>query len=147
MTGAGMERQEMVLVALAGGGANAIFSPVQVQKLLFLLDRRAARLLGGPYFDFAPNGYGPFDRTISFELDGLSDEGLVETIRSRPYRRYILTRDGYKRGQHLLERLEGKARAYVTTLAEWVNGLDFQQLVTAIYRHYPEMRGNSVFRG
>lgn len=147
MTDKKMGPREMVLVALAGGGTNAVFSPVQIQKLLFLLDEKAANLLGGPHFNFVPYNYGPFDASIYSELDGLSEEGLVEINNSGRYRRYILTREGYKQGQHLLGQLEETASAYVTTLAEWVNGLGFQQLIATIYKHYPEMRKNSVFCG
>jgi hypothetical protein len=37
-----MNRSEIVLAGLAAAGENATFTPVQVQKLFFLLDREAA---------------------------------------------------------------------------------------------------------
>ena len=45
-----MERPNLVLAALAAGGENASYWPVQVQKLLFLIDREASALVGGPHF-------------------------------------------------------------------------------------------------
>ena len=35
-----------------------------VQKLLFLLDREAAEIVGGPHFRFVPYNYGPFDKGV-----------------------------------------------------------------------------------
>jgi hypothetical protein len=39
-----MERDDIILAGLAAGGENATFTPVQVQKLFFLIDREAARV-------------------------------------------------------------------------------------------------------
>ena len=51
--------ENLVLAALAAGGENATFSPVQVQKLLFVLDREASPHIDGPHFNFIPYDYGP----------------------------------------------------------------------------------------
>ena len=45
-----MTRSEILLAGLAAGGENATYTPVQVQKLFFLLDREASVALGGPFF-------------------------------------------------------------------------------------------------
>ena len=42
-----MDTRDLMLSARAAGGPNAIYNPVQVQKLLFLIDREAASLVGG----------------------------------------------------------------------------------------------------
>jgi hypothetical protein len=44
-----MTRSEILLAGLAAGGENTTYTPVQVQKLFFLLDREAAAALGGPF--------------------------------------------------------------------------------------------------
>ena len=41
-----MDKRELVLSAMATG-----FYPVHVQKLFFLIDRRLAGDLGGPFYD------------------------------------------------------------------------------------------------
>ena len=43
-----MERHELLLAGFAAGGENATFTPVQVQKLFFLIDREAASLMIAP---------------------------------------------------------------------------------------------------
>lgn len=141
-----MDRREIVLAAFAAGGENARFSPVQVQKLLFLMDREASEFVGGPHFDFVPYDYGPFDRAVYDVLGELSTEGLVETRNSGRYREYSLTPEGYESGRASLEELPDKARSFLLRLTEWVMNLSFRQLVAAIYRRYPEMKANSIFR-
>jgi hypothetical protein len=64
-----MTRTEVVLSALAAGGENATFLPVQVQKLFFLIDREASHLVGGRKFSFEPCDYGQFDSAVYEELD------------------------------------------------------------------------------
>src|SRR5262245_42134585 len=105
-----MERQNLVLAALAGGGENASYQPVQVQKLLFLVDREASALVGGPHFDFIPYDYGPFDQAVYVELGSLSTQGLVEVQSTGRYRIYSLSPDGYRQGVAHLRGLGDSAR-------------------------------------
>ncbi len=70
-----LARQDVILSALAVGGENATYSPVQVQKLFFLIDRKAAHLLAGPHFAFRPYDYGPFDPAVYDELTILGFAG------------------------------------------------------------------------
>lgn len=141
-----MARSEMVLAALAAAGEGRSFSPVQVQKLFFLLDREASHLVAGPYFNFQPYDFGPFDREVYVELDGLSFLGLVDTAGSSKYRRYTLTQPGYEAGRQELAAWSKEAGDYATQVAQWVQRLSFQQLVSSIYTKYPDMKVNSVFR-
>jgi uncharacterized protein len=143
--GAAMERQDLVLAALAAGGENASYWPVQVQKLLFLIDREASALVNGPHFDFKPYDYGPFDRAVYLELDSLAAQGLINIQNTGRYRVYSLTPEGYRQGSSNLSQVS-LARSYIEQAARWVRSLSFQQLVAAIYRRYPDMKVNSVFR-
>ncbi|MDQ1184697.1 hypothetical protein [Agrobacterium larrymoorei] len=142
-----MNRTEIVLAALAAAGQNATFTPVQVQKLFFLLDKEASHLLDGPHFTFAPYDYGPFDRGVYDELDGLSARGLAEVQSTGRYRKYSLTAQGFGQGAAMLGDLPENTREYVSSISKWVRDLSFEQLVASIYKRYPEMKANSVFRG
>src|SRR6266478_7828927 len=106
-----MERRNLVLAALAAGGENASYWPVQVQKLLFLIDREASALVDGPHFQFKPYDYGPFDRAVYAELTWLSTQGLVEIQDTGRYRVYSLSPEGYRRGVESLRELGGAARS------------------------------------
>lgn len=141
-----MERAGLVLAGLAAGGENVAFTPVQVQKLFFLIDREIAHLIAGPLFGFRPYDYGPFDRAVYDELDSLERIGLVRVQDSGPYRQYLLTSEGYARGVSELSGMGPIAQSYVRSAAAWVKKLNFQQLVAAIYTHFPDMKVNSVFR-
>jgi hypothetical protein len=139
-----MTRREIVLAALAPANGGS-FTPVQVQKLFFLIDREAADLVGGPYFNFRPYHYGPFDKAVYFELDSLSQEGLVDI--NNDGRSYSLTSNGQDLGRTLLIGLPKNAREYVERACDFVRRQSFSSLVSAIYKAYPDMRINSVFQG
>jgi hypothetical protein len=99
-----MDRHSLILAALAAGGENASFTPVQVQKLFFLLDREGRHLVDGPHFSFAPYDYGPFDRAVYDELDVLAHLNLVRIQSTGRYRVYTLTQAGFQQGARQLAR-------------------------------------------
>lgn len=142
-----MDRKDAVLAGLAPAGCSSLYRPVQVQKLFFLIDKLAAEQMGGPFFAFTPYNYGPFDKAVYETLEELAAEGLVELIPEKTWTDYRLTEAGEERGRDALSSLPESVRDYLTTLSEWVRSLSFAQLVSAIYRTYPEMRVNSVFQG
>lgn len=143
-----MDRKEIVLAALAGSNGEW-FTPVQVQKLLFVMDRELADRIGGPYFEFAPYDYGPFDAAVYSTLEGLCLEGLVEIEYSPNTRwsKYRLTLAGVEKGRCALETMPQEVCNFVRSLSEWVRSLSFAELVSAIYRRYPDMKAKSIFRG
>ena len=143
-----MDRKSVVLAALAPavGGAH---SPVQVQKLLFLIDREIPKFVGGPLFDFQPYDYGPFDREVYAVLEELTRSGMVE-VQAAPglrWRRYRLTDAGQQEGDKALASLDRRASDYVKKLSKVVRSLSFEDLVSAVYKAYPDMKVNSVFKG
>ena len=140
------DRKSFMLSALAAAGQRVSFTPVQIQKLFFLIDREAAALVEGPYFNFAAYDYGPFDKTIYDELDALNQDGFVETDHMQRHRLYNLTTQGFERGTLLLNALSPTAQKFMKDSAAWVKSLNFQQLVAAIYKRYPDMKENSIFR-
>ena len=142
-------RQELVLAALTAGQSNSELSPVQAQKLFFLIDKNVADAIGGEQYNFEPYDYGPFDSAVYSDLDWLSvpEEGCVEIVRSGRYRTYRLTERGRQIGQQRLDQLNAETRDYFGRAKDWVKRLSFQGLVRAVYQAYPEMRANSIFRG
>jgi hypothetical protein len=141
------DRQSLVLAALASS-PGASFAPVQVQKLLFLIDENIADELGGKLFHFEPYDYGPFDKDVYVELANLEQRGLasVSRVETSERRRYALTADGQTLGVEVLDRLTPRAQRYIRRVSAWVRDLTFAQLVGSIYKAYPKMRINSVFQ-
>ena len=140
-----MNRRELMLAVLAAPGRPVSFEPVQVQKLFFLIDREIPNLVGGPHFGFRPYDYGPFDSAVYMELEDMSKVGLVQIVAGY-YRSYLLTADGYERGTAELGNVPEAAKNYILAAVQWVRGLSFSQLVSAIYKEYPDMKTASVFR-
>ncbi len=141
-------REEIVLAALMPGG-GVPHTPVQVQKLLFLIDRNLALLIGGPKFKFEPYHYGPFDQEVYSTLQELAGQRLVEITRSNEgtWREYRLTPEGETRAAEAFAALDVRARDYIQRASDFVRRLSFTELVSAIYKAYPEMRERSVFQG
>ncbi|MBX9579140.1 MAG: hypothetical protein K2X87_02440 [Gemmataceae bacterium] len=142
-----MTRRDYVLAVLAASNGAAL-TPVQVQKLFFLLDRKAPHLTGGPHFQFEAFDYGPFDKGIYSELRTLATMGYaeIESPPNTPVRRYRATEAGVRHGRQVLDGLPAGAAGYNRDLSAWVRGQSFASLVSAIYNEYPDMKANSVFR-
>jgi len=139
-------RQDFMLAVLSSLERTVSFTPVQLQKLFFLIDREASGLVEGPHFNFVAYDYGPFDRAVYDELDYLAGLSLVHIIPSGRYRVYAPSANGLSYASKEFARLSPIARSYIQRCAEWVRSLNFQQLVTAIYNHYPDMKKNSIFQ-
>lgn len=143
-----MQRSDFVLAAMAPAGTDA-YTPVQIQKLLFLLDMNVADSTGGPHFKFAPYDYGPFDKEVYATIDELRVSGLAEIVPGQDLkpRSYRLTPTGLIRGKGHLTSLPTEVKAYLEDLSATVRAMSFAELVSAVYRLYPEMKENSVFYG
>lgn len=140
-----MHRSDYVLAVMAG--VRVPMTPVQVQKLFFILDQKISALTGGKRFAFTPYNYGPFDPQVYSELDNLIRGGLASVDTSGATRRYYLTARGHSEGSVKFRSMIPAAQAYVRDLADWISKLSFQQLVSAVYAQWPEMKANSIFRG
>jgi len=142
-----MNKRELLLAAMAAGG-GAAHSPVQIQKLLFLVEKNVAADLGGPAFKFTPYDYGPFDSSVYDVLRGLEAEGLASSeTTSRGWKKYKLTDDGQATGAAILSRVPARPGQYIRDVSQFVLKLSFADLVSAVYKAYPEMKVNSVFKG
>ena len=141
-----METRDFILSVMSASD-DSPFTPVQIQKLFFLLDKNIAEHTDGPHFDFKPYDYGPFDKQVYLELEQLKDRELVEISMSNGHglRTYRLTREGYKIGKRSLKKLPKPVQQYISNVIDFVCSLSFAELVSAIYQAYPEMRENSVF--
>ena len=58
-----------------------------------------------------------------------------------------LTPEGQQKGEQLLATLASEAQQFTHNASDFVRKLSFAQLVSAIYKAYPEMKVNSVFQG
>ena len=141
-----MDRKEIILAGLSTGNCD-LFTPVQVQKLFFLIDRNIAEKINGvPFFDFEPYNYGPFDKDVYTTLEELAVEGRVEMVPQGSWTSYKLSDQGQKDGEKILGSLSLKEQEYIRNVSQLIRKLSFSQLVSAIYKAYPEMKINSAFQ-
>jgi hypothetical protein len=145
LEGIHMDRPELILTAMVPGGAHR-YTPVQIQKLLFLIDRQIPQHVGGPHFHFEAYHYGPFDRTIYWELERLAAQGFVSIDQACAPRTFTLTPEGLSRGTILLNGLQEPIKDFIIRTCAFVVSQSFSSLVSAIYKAFPEMRENSVFQ-
>ena len=139
-----MTRNDVVLAALAPA-EGSLHSPVQVQKLLFLLDEVCPDALQGPHFAFEPHSYGPFDANVYRALEQLRDEGLAVVRFNGRWQDYGLTPKGQKTAEQIKSQLPATTSDYIARASEFVRTLSFSALVASIYEAFPHMRENSVF--
>lgn len=143
-----MNRQDWILLTLAA--AKVPMQPVQLQKALFLMSKNIpARVLGKNFYTFDPYDYGPFCKAIYDDAEILESQELVEVTRP-PVSRfniYAATSSGKSKATELHQGLSAKVLDYSNRVVEFVQSVSFNELVSAIYKAYPDMQENSVFRG
>lgn len=141
-----MKRADVLLAALAAPERKS-FYPVHLQKTVFLIDNTLPKLFDQRY-SFEPYDYGPFDKDVYADADNLRAAGYV-TIGPEPgnwHRTYRVTSEGLQRGQQLLSQMSPDSAAMIRKIANLVTPLSFQNLVAGIYRAFPHMKVNSVFK-
>ena len=139
-------RQDIVTAAFAAAGPGAAFDSIRAQKLLFLIDREVSDRIGGPFFDFRPYHYGPFDRAVHGVIGELVAAGTARVDTSGPYPHYFLTKSGYRRGAEVLAGFPDPVADYVERASRWVRLMPYRRMLAAIHRQYPEMAANIVVR-
>jgi uncharacterized protein YwgA len=142
-----VNRKDVLLAALAA--AEKPMQPVHLQKALFLIDKKLPRLFEGhERYAFQPYDYGPFDSAVYADADALALEGFVTVNRDSGswYRVYAATEKGRVRGSALVAGMTDKQSALLRKIVALVSSLSFRQLVSAIYKSYPETKVNSVFK-
>lgn len=141
--------REQVLLSMVAMVDGAALTPVQIQKALFLATDKASRAFArNSRYDFQPYDYGPFDRQVYVDAEDLSRQGLMSIVPGPENRwnTYAATPEGVTRGRQYLRQLNNEQREILERILDVVRSLSFTELVSAIYRAYPPMRVNSVFR-
>ena len=140
-----MNRRDWLLSAIAQAG-NKGLSPIQIQKIMFLLRMEAADYVGRGFYAFEPYNYGPFSSVIYKDVDRLVYSGMLREQKSDSYNIYVATTAGRDRANVLIGQLDKRARDYLSKLVRWVISVDFGQLLRSIYAKYPKYAAKSLFR-
>lgn len=142
-----MKRKDWTLLAIAAADGHEV-TPVQLQKVLFILGKEKADRVGPGFYKFKPYNYGPFSSDVYFDADTLDAEGLVDAdagSATRSWTTYRATPEGIAAARKLRASAPKDAVDYLGALVAWARKLSFQQLVSSVYDRYPEQRVNSIF--
>jgi len=143
-----MERKHWVLLVLDAARPGSL-SPLQVQKILFLMNQRLPDEVGEDFYHFVPYNYGPFAPEVYADLRLLIDEGLANNVEyaGRSWVAYEINDQGHELASQIRtsEQVSKRASEYIAKVVRWVESLTFTQLLAAIYKAYPEYATKSVF--
>ena len=135
--------RELFALAVLSTFDGEDWNPTQLQKIFFILDQKVAEKIGGPHWNFKPWDYGPYDQAIFEVMRELEDRNLLISR----HLSYNLTPRGQRLGEEQLEALPEEARDYIRRLSSWAKPLSFQQLISAVYKEFPESCGKRPFSG
>lgn len=140
------EKEKWTLLALAKAKSKGL-TPAQLQKTLFLLQKAYPKKLKD-FYNFIPYNYGPFDIQVYVNAEKLAKDGLVglSPIRNG-WSQYYITSLGKKVASKIEENSDQSIVEYLDKIVKWAQSLTFQQLISSVYKHYPEYKINSVFSG
>lgn len=140
--------KDWTLLVIAAAKGEPL-SPVQLQKSLFLIGQNltAAQRKSRQFYEFKPYDYGPFSAAIYSDATLLASERLIEiSAQTASYRVYVSTNEGIERATAFRSGLDEIAVKYLDAVVNWARHNSFESLIKSIYKTYPEMRRNSIFR-
>jgi uncharacterized protein YwgA len=143
-----MRRQDWTLLTL-GIADGQFLTPVQMQKSLFLFQKKFPFVAGDNYYNFQPYNYGPFDASIYHDAETLSEEGfaLVSKPPGQRWFVYSATPQGIREANKIKGQVPIQAAQELESIVNRVKSLSFSELVNEVYKEYPEYKVNSVFQG
>lgn len=140
-------QQRVLLVFLNGEGR---LDPIRIMKGMFLFAKETPEqwMPAEARYEFVPYNYGPCSFQIYSDLDFFVASGLVESteVPGQSWGLYSVTSAGAKFAEHIAQAMDSRPRKYLSTIRDFVAGLSFNDLLTAVYRRYPDYAVNSVFK-
>ena len=144
-----MTPRDWTLLVIAAAEKGSL-QPVQLQKALFLIGKRLnlRQLATQKFYTFDAYDYGPFTNEIYNDAEQLETAGLVVIARppATRFKEYHATDEGLRYAAGLRAKLEPAVADYVSRIVKFTRSMSFNDLVSAVYKAYPEMRENSVFK-
>ena len=139
------DRTDVLLKIITAAEGDPI-TPVQLQKVAFLVGQECADYLPQSYYKFVPYDYGPFSAKLYQDAELLEKQGLI-SIDVNPaggWKEYSAT---FRSRDEDISSIPKVVADYIETAVKWAMGLTFRELVSSIYYNYPEYRENSIFNG
>ncbi len=140
-----LERIDILLQIIVAAQGDPI-SPVQLQKVAFLVGQECPNDVPSDYYKFVPYDYGPFCSEIYQDVEELERQGYV-TIAPNLHGTRKEYRATFRSSDADFSGIPEPVEEYITRAVDWAKRLSFRELVSAIYQEYPEYGVNSIFSG
>lgn len=140
-----LERKDVLLKIITSAQGDPV-TPVQLQKIAFLVGQECGDRLPDDYYKFVPYDFGPFAIDIYKDADELAAQKLI-SIDQNAVGRWNEFRATYRSSAFDSSVIPGPIADYIERVVVWARSLTFRELVSAIYHHYPEYGINSVYTG
>jgi hypothetical protein len=143
-------RREWLTLFVAFEGAPDGLDPVRIQKGMFLFAMEAG-VPARERYGFKPYDYGPMSAAIYRDLDALVERELIErtAVKGKSWSQFRATNLGHEAGRDALAKAQAERRLEAARLLydikQRVANLPFNELLTNVYRDYPEYAVKSVF--
>ncbi len=121
---------------------NTPLSPIQIQKLFFLLEKRLPK--DAKYFEFKPYFYGPYDKQLTLLLNKLIFNNKIQVLTMNNVDYYQLNKYYF---ESTADFLDNRKKEFILEIIDFIKRKNFKELCFAIYNEFPEMKVNSVFNG
>ena len=140
-----MKRTDLLLKIIVAAEGEPV-TPVQLQKVAFLVGMRFSSELPTDYYDFQPFHYGPFCLDLYRDAEALERQGLILiTVNQRGgWKEFSAS---YKSATADLRSIPDHVSDFICAKLRWAREVGFQELVGTIYSEYPAFRVNGVFQG
>ncbi len=140
-----MQRTDLLLKIITAANGEPV-TPLQLQKIAFLVGMQFQDELPPNYYQFQPYDYGPFCVAVYRDAEFLEREGLI-TIRRNPrggWKEYFASYAAAAKDLHVIPQ---NIQEFVDRKVQWTREAGFQEVVRTIYKEYPQFKVNSVFQG
>jgi len=123
---------------------NALMSSIQIMKSLFLVKNE---LNLRDFYEFEPYLYGPCSFEVYTNLIILSDEKLIDEVKTPfSWNYYKTTPKGSEIAKHISSKIDKNLVKKMQEIKKLVLGMNFIELLEYVYKKYPESAINSIFR-
>ena len=137
-----VDRQD-ILFAIIEAAEGRGLKRVHLQKAVFLVAEEFKAELPDDFYKFIKYHFGPYSQKVYRDAEILNDSGCISItygIDRRDDTFAIVNDCGIK----YIE-LPGRLKRFIKESVDWILGMNFQELVRAIYYLYPEYQENSRF--
>ncbi|MCY3574665.1 MAG: hypothetical protein OXG92_09335 [Chloroflexi bacterium] len=132
-----------VLLAIIEAAAGRGLKRAHLQKAVFLVAEEFKGRLPDDFYEFTKYHFGPYSQTVYRDAEILNDSGCINIKYGADRREdvFSIVKDC---GIESID-LPVDVDRFIKESVDWILGMDFQELVWAIYYLYPEYQENSRF--